>query len=67
VKGEGDENVHNKLQELLKRNTGFSTFTSVCQVLNGDDIDPPLKTFAPEKISMLKYAPVTSCDAKKRF
>jgi hypothetical protein len=48
---------------VLKRNPGFSTFTSVCQVLNGDDVDPPEDT-SPENIPLLKYTPVTSCDAE---
>jgi hypothetical protein len=60
VKEKAGESVSTKLQPDLKRNPGFSTFTSVCQVLNGADVDP-LKT-APEKIPLLKYAPVTSCD-----
>jgi hypothetical protein len=38
---ETGESVSTKLQLLLKRNTEFSTFTSICQVLNGDDVDPP--------------------------
>jgi hypothetical protein len=50
-----------KLQAVLKRNPGFSTFTSVCQALSGDDVDPP------EKIPFLKYAPVTSCDVERCF
>jgi hypothetical protein len=53
VKGEVGESVSTKLQAVLKRNLGFSTFTNVCQVLNGDP---------PEKIPLLKYASVTSCD-----
>jgi hypothetical protein len=32
VKGEAGESVSTKLQAVLKRNPGFSTFTSVCQV-----------------------------------
>jgi hypothetical protein len=41
VKGEAGENVSTKLQAVSKRKPGFSTFTSVCQVHNGDDVDPP--------------------------
>jgi hypothetical protein len=36
VKKEAGESVSTKLQALLKRNPGFSSFTSVCQVLNVD-------------------------------
>jgi hypothetical protein len=50
----------------VKRNPGFSTFTSVCQVRNGDDVDPP-EDIAPDKMHLLKYAPVTSCDAENSF
>jgi hypothetical protein len=42
---------------VLKRNPGFC----VCQVLNGDNVDVP-EDIAPEKIPLLKYAPVKSCD-----
>jgi hypothetical protein len=51
---------------VLKRNPGFFTFTSVCQVLNADDVDPP-EDIAPEKIPLLKYTPVTSCDVERSF
>jgi hypothetical protein len=54
------------MQAVLKRNYGFSTFTSVCQVPNGDNVDPPEHT-APEKIPLLKYAPVISCEEERSF
>jgi hypothetical protein len=60
-KGEAGESVFTKFQEVLRRNSEFSTFTSVCQTLNGDDVDPP-EDIVPEKIPLLKYVPVTSCD-----
>jgi hypothetical protein len=41
LKGEADEIVATKLQAVLKRNPGFSTFTIICQVLKEDDVDPP--------------------------
>jgi hypothetical protein len=66
VKGEADENVSTKLQAVLKRSPGFSTFTSVCQILNGDDVTPP-DDIILEKIPLSKYAPVTSCDAEGSF
>jgi hypothetical protein len=66
VKGEAGESVSTKLQAVLRRNPGFSTFTSVCQVFNGDNVDPP-EDIAPEKILLLKYRPLTSCDAEKFF
>jgi hypothetical protein len=66
VKGEAGESVSTKLQVVLKRNPGFSTFTCVCQVLNGDDVDPP-EDIAPEKIPLFKDAPVTSCDVESSF
>jgi hypothetical protein len=66
VKGEAGENVSTKLQAMLKRNPGFSAFTSVCQVLNGDAVDSP-EDITPEKIHLLNYAPVTSCDVEKSF
>jgi hypothetical protein len=66
VEGEAGESVSTKLQAVLKRNPGFSTFSSVCQVLNGEDLDSH-EDIAPEKISLLKYAPVTSCDVERSF
>jgi hypothetical protein len=66
VKGEAGESVSTKLQAVLRRNPGFSTFTSVCQVLNGEDVDPP-EDIAAEKIPLLNYAPVTSCDVESSF
>jgi hypothetical protein len=63
AKGEVGESVCTKLQAVLKRNPGFSTYTTVCQVLNGDDVDPP-EDIAPEKILLLKYALVTTCDVE---
>jgi hypothetical protein len=53
VKWEAGESVSTKLQGVLERNPGFSAFTSVCQVLNGDYVDPP-EDIAPEKIPLLK-------------
>jgi hypothetical protein len=35
-------------------------------VLNGDDVYPP-EYIAPEKIPLLNYAPVTSCDVESSF
>jgi hypothetical protein len=52
VEVETGESASTKLQVVLKRNPGFSTFTSVCQVLNGDDVDPS-EDIAPEKIPLL--------------
>jgi hypothetical protein len=66
VKGEAGESVPTKLQAGLRRNPGFSTFSSVCQVLNGDNVNPP-EGIAPEKIPLLKYAPVPSCDVESSF
>jgi hypothetical protein len=50
----------------VKSNTGFSTITSVCQVLNGDDVDPA-EDIAPEEIPFLKYSPMTSCAVERSF
>jgi hypothetical protein len=66
VKGEAGKSVSTKLQAVLKINPGFSAFTCVSQILNGDDVDPP-EDNAPEKIPFLKYAPVTSCDVERAF
>jgi hypothetical protein len=55
-----------KFQAVLKRNPGFSTFASLCQVFNWDDVDPP-EDIAPEKMPLLIYAPVISCDVEKSF
>jgi hypothetical protein len=49
VKGKAGESVCTKLQAVSKRNLGFLAFTSVCQVHNEDDVDPP-EDIAPEKI-----------------
>jgi hypothetical protein len=48
VKGEAGESVSTKLQAVVKRNPGFSTFTSFYQVLIEDDVNPP-EDIAPEK------------------
>jgi hypothetical protein len=55
--------VSTKIQAMLKINPGFTKNTSVCQVRNGDDVDPP-ERIAPEEIPFLKYAAVTSCDVE---
>jgi hypothetical protein len=41
LKWEVGEIVSTKLQVVIKRNHGFSTFTTVYQVLNGDDVEHP--------------------------
>jgi hypothetical protein len=51
---------------MLKRNPGFSTFISVCQILKRDDVNPP-EDIAHKEIPLLKYTPVTSCDAERSF
>jgi hypothetical protein len=66
VKRKDGESVCTNLQAVLERNSGFSTFTSVYQVLNGDDVDAA-EDNAPEKIPLLKYAPVTSFDVERSF
>jgi hypothetical protein len=66
VKGKAGENVSCKLQAMLKRNHGFSTFTIVCQVLNGDGVDPH-EDIAPEKIPLLKYTPGTYFNVERSF
>jgi hypothetical protein len=48
---------------MLKRNPGFSSFSSVCQVLNVD----PSEDIAPEKIPLLRYAPGISSVAERSF
>jgi hypothetical protein len=40
VKGDSGESVSTKLQAVPKKIPGFPTFTSVCQALNGDDVEP---------------------------
>jgi hypothetical protein len=55
-----------KLQAVLKRNPEMSTVTNFCQVLNGDDVDPP-EDIVSEKISFMKYAPMASCDVESSF
>jgi hypothetical protein len=66
VRVEAGESVSIKFQAVLRRNYGFSVFINVNQVLNGDDIDPP-EDIAPEKIPLLKYAPMTSFDVERSF
>jgi hypothetical protein len=67
VKSEAGDSVPIKLQAAIKRNPRFPTSTSVyCQVLNGDDVEPP-EDITPEKIPLLKCAPLTSCDVERSF
>jgi hypothetical protein len=66
VKREAGESVSTQFQAALNRNSGFSIFTSVCQVLNGHDVDSH-EDITPEKIPLLKYAPVTFCDVERFF
>jgi hypothetical protein len=49
MKWEAGESVSTKFQAVLKRNLDFSTITSVCHILNGDDVDP-LEDISPEKV-----------------
>jgi hypothetical protein len=60
---EAGESVSTKFQEVLKWTPGFSTFTNVCQVLNGDNV-VSLEDIVPEKNPLLTYAPVASCDVE---
>jgi hypothetical protein len=48
VRGEGGESVSIGLQAVLRRTSGYLKFSSVCQILNEDDIDP-LKTLLLRK------------------
>jgi hypothetical protein len=41
VRGETDGKVCRKYQAALKRNPGYSTFVAVCNILDGEDTDPP--------------------------
>jgi hypothetical protein len=58
--------VSTKLQAVLKIKPEFSAFASVCQILHGDDVDPR-EHIAPEKIPLLKHAPMTFCDVVRSF
>jgi hypothetical protein len=49
VKGEAGKSVSTKFHAVLKRNPRFSIITNVCQILNGDDVDPP------EDIALRKF------------
>jgi hypothetical protein len=66
VKREAGESASSEFKAVLNRNSGFSIFTSVCQVLNGHDVDSH-EDITAEKIPLLKYAPVTSCDVERFF
>jgi hypothetical protein len=58
VRGETGEKVYRKFQAVLKRNPGYSTFMSVCKILDREDTDAP-EDISHGKFHLLKFAPVT--------
>lgn len=62
------DKVKNKLSFILQRNKGFKTLQSINKILNGEsDEDNFSCNLTPGKISLLKYAPTTSCDVERSF
>lgn len=68
AKGEVGERVSTKLQVLFKKKLWvFNIYHCLSStVLNEDDVFAP-ENITPEKIPLLKYEPVTSCDAESNF
>jgi hypothetical protein len=65
VRGEIGEKVHRKFPAVRGRHPGYSTLQSVCKIMSGEEDDLP--DFSLEKVHLLKFAPVTSCDIERPF
>ena len=53
---------------ILQKNKGFKTLQSINKILNGEsDEDNFSCNLTPGQISLLKYAPTTSCDVERSF
>jgi len=62
------DKVKNKLSLILQKNKGFKTLQSINKILNGEsDEDNFSCNLTPRQISLLKYAPTTSCDVERSF
>jgi len=63
-----ESQIKNKLSLVLQKNKGFKTLQSINKILNGEsDEDNFSCNLTPGKMSLLKYAPTTSCDVKRSF
>lgn len=60
------EIVLKKLQMVIDRNPGYTVLKSVSDIMNGCEADLP-EGFNPVRVSLFKYAPVTSADVERSF
>jgi hypothetical protein len=52
VRGEIGDKIYRKFQAVLKKNPGYSTFMTVCKILDTEDTDPP-EDISPGKFHLL--------------
>jgi hypothetical protein len=66
--GETGKKASEKLEQLLKKNLGFSSLVSIGNVLKGEIGSNTFESdMAPSEIASFKYAPITSCDVERSF
>lgn len=58
------EAIQNKLDQVLSKNPGLAKMIEIAKVLTGKEADLDM---APNMISALKFAPMTSCDVERSF
>ena len=65
-----DRSYYNKFMQIMEKNEGFSTVTTISAVISGkikETEDEITKTLSSFDLSAFKYAPVVSCDAERFF
>lgn len=65
IKGKIGNCISKKLSDTLAKNEGFQILSNVAKVLTGDVIED--LTIAPNIISALSNAPITSVDVERSF
>ncbi len=72
VKGDTGERITNKLESILRNNTGLSELQYIDRVLRNVATDQEtaferLQKLQPDLLGNFKYAPICTCDVERSF
>ena len=65
-----DKQYYDKLQSVLRKNTGFSVVKEISAILSGEKRESKnevIRRFSSSDLTAFQYAPVVSCDVERIF
>jgi len=66
-KGEKSKKILEKFDYVLNKNKGFEKIKIINAIINGIDVNSSDVNLSPEELSVLKWAPITTCDVERSF